>query len=102
MVRTLDPNDLQGNILRPYGRQGFPKARYIFLHVAEAKAGRAFVEAVRPRVTTAMRWQSRSEYPGEVIVTRPQVSFNIAFNFYGLLALGLPTRTLAGPFGLAE
>ena len=96
MVRTLDPNDLQGNILRPYGRQGFPKARYIFLHVAEAKAGRAFVEAVRPRVTTAMRWQSRSEYPGEVIVTRPQVTFNIAFNFYGLLALGLPTRTLAG------
>ena len=95
MVRSLDATDIQGNILRGYGRQGFPKARFIFLHVGEAKAGRAFVEAIGPKVTTAVRWQSQAEYPGEVIQTRPKVTFNIAFNFYGLLALGLPTRTLA-------
>lgn len=94
VARQLDLADIQGNILRPYGRQGFPKARYIFLHIKNSDAGRRFVEIVRPRITTAVRWESKAHYPGEVIVPRPAVAVNIAFTWYGLLALGLPTSTL--------
>lgn len=96
MPQQLDLADLQGNILRAYGRQGFPKARYLFLHIKQEAAGRRLVDILRPRITTAVRWQSKANYPGEVIVDRPKVAINIGFTFYGLLALGLPTRTLSG------
>ncbi len=97
MVRALDLADIQGNILRAYGRQGFPKARYVFLHIKNQKDGRDFVDRIRPSITTAVRWdESRAHYPegGGVVVPRPKVTINIAFTFYGLYALGLPTTTL--------
>jgi Dyp-type peroxidase family len=94
MTTELDLADIQGNILRPYGRQGFPKARYVFVHFRDATLGRRFVDAIRLKVTTAVRWQSAASYPGEVIVDRPEVAWNIAFTWYGLLALELPTNTL--------
>ena len=57
MSTHLDLADIQGNILRSYGLQSFPKARYIFLHFADGSAEvRAFVEALRGRITTAARW----------------------------------------------
>ena len=111
-MTTLELSDLQGNILTAYGRLGFPKARYLLLHVSDAAAGRAFVDRLRHRVTTALRWPSlrASEHPakraaknaglnaaegaGANPVRRPLVAINIAFTFRGLLALGLPTRTL--------
>ncbi len=96
MVEKIDLADLQGNILRAYGRQGFPKARYMFLHIAEAPAGRALIEVLRPKITTAAPWQSKANYPGEVIVDRPKVAINIGFTFYGLLSLGIPITTLRG------
>jgi hypothetical protein len=34
---------------------GFPKGRNFYLTVRDAAAGRAFVEALRPKVTTAAR-----------------------------------------------
>ena len=52
MIR-LDLADIQGNIHRPYGRFGFPHTRHFFFHVADASAGRRFVQGVRPRITTA-------------------------------------------------
>jgi Dyp-type peroxidase family len=112
VTTPLELSDLQGNILTAYGRLGFPKARYLLLHVGEASAGRAFVDRLRHRVTTALRWPSlrESEHPAKRAaknaglnlaanadgnpVTRPPVAINIAFTFRGLLALGLPTRTL--------
>ena len=118
-MRALDFADIQGGILRAYGRQGFPKARYFFLTVRDAVQGRRFVWELRPHVTTAARWndpargeplmRSRhprvidairargvADYPGEVQLSKPKVALNIAFTFYGLLALGVPTRTLRG------
>lgn len=98
MTRALDLGDIQGNILRPYGRQGFPKARYIFLHISDAQKGRDFIDHIRPSITTAVKWDdSRAHYPkiGHVEVPRPSVTINIAFTFFGLYALGLPTRTLS-------
>jgi len=117
MTAALDLADIQGGILRAYGRQGFPKARYFFFTVRDAAKGRAFVEALRPRITTAARWKNpergepllrtrnprvkdvvRAEglpdYPGRVELLKPKVAINIGFTFTGLFALGVPTRTL--------
>ncbi len=91
-TRALDLTDIQGNIVRAYGHYGFPKARYFLLHVHEARAGRAFVEQIRQRVTTSERWAPGAGLPG---LPRPKVTLNIGFSFFGLLALELPTRTLA-------
>ena len=97
MTRSpLELADIQGNILTAYGRLGFPKARYLLVHVGHAATGRAFVNTLRHRVTTALRWPS-SRHPhttGQVAVTRPAVALNLAFTYPGLVALGLPTRTL--------
>lgn len=118
-MRELDLVDIQGGILRAYGRLGFPKARQLFFSVHNAAAGRRFVEALRPRITTAARWVDRrrgasllrtrhprlldairaegvEDYPGVVQLEKPAVAVNVAFSFLGLLALELPTRTLRG------
>ena len=58
MSAELDLADIQGGILRAYGRLGFPKARYLFFNVRDPAKGRAFVEALRPRITTAARWKN--------------------------------------------
>ena len=98
MAIDLDLADIQGNVLTAYGKLGFPKGRYLVFQVANADAGRAFVEAVRRRVTTALRWPStRRPHPhGPTWQPRPLVAVNIAFTFMGLRALGVPTRTLGG------
>jgi deferrochelatase/peroxidase EfeB len=88
----LDLSDIQGNIHRPYGRFGFPHSRHLFFHIADADAGRVFVQAIRPRVTTAEPW-TKSE-AGGTIVKKPAITLNIGFTYPGLKALGLPTRTL--------
>jgi Dyp-type peroxidase family len=118
-MSSLDLADIQGGILRAYGRLGFPKARYFFFHIGNGEKGRALVEALRPRITTAARWKNTArgepllrtrnprvkdivraegvpDYPGEVQLLKPAVTINIAFTFTGLLALGVPTRTLRG------
>jgi deferrochelatase/peroxidase EfeB len=93
----LELGDLQGGILSAYGKQGFPKARYILFHVERPAAGRAFVEALRPRVTTARRWpSSKGISTGRNPQARPDCTLNLAFTFWGLLALDVPTRTLRG------
>lgn len=90
--------DVQGGILTGYGRQGFPFARFGLVNVRDAQAGRDFVEALRDQVTTAVRWPSRRKAlaPGRIEIERPKVTLNLAFSFYGLHALGVPTRTLRG------
>ena len=99
MAVALDLADIQGNILSAYGKLGFPKGRFITLHVSEAAAGRRFVTELLPGITTALRWPSHRKPPppaGTVVVPRPDVAVNIAFSFCGLVALGVPTRTLRG------
>ena len=118
-MRQLDLADIQGGILRAYGRLGFPKGRAFFLTVHDPVAGRRFVEALRPRITTAARWHDPKrgtpllrtphpkltdairaagipDYPGVVQLEKPKVAINVAFSFLGLLALQVPTRTLRG------
>jgi Dyp-type peroxidase family len=90
--RGLDLADIQGNIVRAYGRFGFPITRHLFFHIGNPPAGRKFVEQIRHHVTTAERWRGIGGNPNTP--TRPQVAINIGFSFWGLFALALPTRTL--------
>jgi Dyp-type peroxidase family len=98
MSVALDLADIQGNILTAYGKLGFPKGRFITLHIDAPAAGRAFVTALLPRITTALRWRSiRARIStGAHEVQRPPVAINIAFSWLGLYALDVPTRTLRG------
>jgi Dyp-type peroxidase family len=98
MAVNLDLADIQGNILSAYGKLGFPKGRFITLNVGDPVSGRKFVNALLPEITTALRWQSKRSMKsaGRDPVPRPDVAVNIAFSFYGLLALDLPVRTLRG------
>ncbi|MGF1658593.1 MAG: Dyp-type peroxidase [Rubrimonas sp.] len=91
MKRTLDLDDIQGNVVRAYGKFGYPKARYFFLNFTNAWVGRAFVREVLASgfVTTAQRWpKDATQYP--------RCTFNIGFTFIGLYMLELPVRTLQG------
>jgi len=54
--KQLDLLDIQGNVVRAYGRYNFPFARYVFFNIRDAGRGRAFVGAVTAEVTTAVRW----------------------------------------------
>ncbi|WP_237215226.1 Dyp-type peroxidase [Falsiroseomonas oryziterrae] len=98
MGATLELADIQGNILAAYGKLGFPKGRTILINVEDAQAGRNLVETLRRRVTTALPWptEKRRPIPGQVMAVRPKVTVNLAFTFRGLLALGVPIRTLRG------
>src|SRR5580658_7296568 len=102
MAVVLDLADIQGNILTAYGKLGFPKGRFITLHVDDARKARMFVTALLPMITTALRWPARrsnsptGRHPGKPPLKRPEVTVNIAFTWYGLLALGVPIRTLRG------
>ena len=98
MTDQLDFADIQGNILTAYGRLGFPKARFLMFQIKDAAAGRKFLQAIRYQLTTALRWPSerKGALHGSATLERPMVTMNVALNFYGLLALKLPTRTLRG------
>ena len=93
MMRGLDLADIQGNIVYPYGRFGFPKARHLFFNIGNAPAGRYFIEQVRHDITTSERWAS-DKGANSNAPARPLVAVNIGLSFWGLLALDLPTRML--------
>jgi len=94
----IEFGDVQGNVLTAYGKLGFPYGRFGLVSVANPKSGRAFVEALRHRITTAVRWPSHGmEFAiGRKGVPRPKVTINLAFTYSGLRALDVPTRTLRG------
>ncbi|MDO9712618.1 Dyp-type peroxidase [Paracraurococcus lichenis] len=98
-MSELDLHDIQGNITRPYGRYGFPYARYFLFHIEEGEgdAGRWFVDQLRAYVTTAEPWKSsKTENRPGVTKVKPLVTVNVAFTYAGLCALDLPTATLRG------
>jgi len=94
VTQTLDLADIQGNILQDFV-SGYPVARFLFLRINDAAQGRAFIYAYRARVTTALRWDHSDAYAGPIQAERPKVAINLGLTFRGMLALGLPTRTLA-------
>ncbi len=86
---TLDPAQLQGNILRGFGRSN---VRHIVLEVTDRAGARAFLanaaeggNANTPAITTEEHWGD----------TKPDVNFNIGLTYRGLRALGVPNLSLS-------
>ena len=88
MISNMDLGDIQGNIVKAYGRYGFPVARHIFYNVSSAEVGRQFVADIAPLVTTSVPWSNPS--------TIPPVALNVAFTYEGLRHLDVPEDTLHG------
>jgi Dyp-type peroxidase family len=82
MTPRLDVAEIQGNVLRGYG---LPFGCHLFVHVDETRAGRAWLEGVAARVTSA-ELQARA---------RPRVAHNVAVSAAGLEALGVPKPLVA-------
>ncbi|MCW3039799.1 MAG: peroxidase, partial [Solirubrobacterales bacterium] len=77
----IDLADLQGNVLCGYGHS---RAAYRFCRVDDAVAGRAWLAALAPQVTSATPW-----------TTRPERTLNVALSHSGLRALSVPEAVLA-------
>ena len=84
----VDLDDIQGNVVKAYGRYGLIVARYVFFHVDVPTAGRDFVGDLLALVTTGVPWTS----PAAI----PQVATNIGFTYEGLRHLDIPEVTLHG------
>jgi deferrochelatase/peroxidase EfeB len=91
MTQELDLADIQGHILRAYGRFGYPMARYVFLNIRHSDKARRFVAAVTQKTTTAINWGN-----GENQVSPPDCAVNVAFTYQGLKELELPRASLIG------
>jgi len=82
----INLDDIQGNIIKAYGRFGYPVARYIFFQFNQVDAGRSFINSLLPLLTTSRPWFSGAGLP--------PAATNIAFSYQGLKHLGLPTQSL--------
>lgn len=91
MTKQLDLLDIQGNVIRAYGRFGYPVARYVFLNIRNAESGRHFIGDITKKVTTSVNW---GEGVGEI--KQPHWTVNVALTYQGLKDLDLPTSSLIG------
>lgn len=72
----LPYEQIQGFVLRGYSH---PRARHFMINIPAAAAGRKFVSAIMPLITTAKPWGA----------VKPERCFNIGFTADGLSALGI-------------
>ncbi len=87
MPEKLDLFDIQGNIVKAYGRFDFIKARYIFYRIHKEVEGRQFIQDLLQHITTSEAWDANE-------IPVPKVTTNIAFTYSGLKHLGLPLESL--------
>lgn len=92
MTKQLDLLDIQGNVIRAYGRFGFPVARYVFLNIKNDGIGRDFVGEITKKVTTSVEWGKKDN--GKI--EKPDWTVNIAFTYQGMKELGIPRSSLVG------
>src|SRR5437870_3500413 len=88
MLAPMDLGDIQGNVVKAYGRYGFPVARHVCYRVKAPEVGRQFVTDLVPYVTTSAPWTD----PASI----PLVTTNVAFTYEGLKHLDVPDETLNG------
>ncbi len=91
MSGRLDLHDIQGSILKAYGRHGYPKGRYVFFHVADGEPGRRFVKNLVRLITTSTPFGG-ADHPDAA--PKPAATTNIAFTYHGLRELGVPRDSL--------
>lgn len=58
---ALDLHDIQGNVIKGYGRFGFPYARYVFYRVHQGDAGRQFLLNLLDLITTGAPWDPKNQ-----------------------------------------
>jgi Dyp-type peroxidase family len=80
-MSKLDATDIQGFVLRGYN---LPFARYMFLEIADAHRGQAFIGRLLDQITTGEHWDAG----------KPEWTLNIAFTHRGLVNLNLPDASL--------
>jgi Dyp-type peroxidase family len=78
----LDLSDLQGNLVRGYT---FPVGAYVFVSIADAVRGRAWLRGLLDDVITAEPWEGSG----------PRTTLNLSFTYTGLAALGVDEALLA-------
>jgi deferrochelatase/peroxidase EfeB len=83
----VDLDDIQGNVVKAYGRYGLIVARYVFFHIEVPVGGRKFVGDIVPLVTMGVPWNDSKI---------PRVATNIGFTYEGLRHLDIPEVTLHG------
>lgn len=96
MPETLDLYDIQGNIVKAYGRYSFRQSRYVFYSVTDGAKGRVFIKEllVKFGITNAAPWEV-SDPPKPIDQDNiPDATTNIAFTYSGLQHLGLPQKSL--------
>ena len=82
----MDLDDIQGNVVKAYGRFGYPFARYVFFQFHDVDNGRYFLRSLLPLITTSRPWGAG--------IQLPPATTNIAFSYQGLKHLALPTKSL--------
>jgi Dyp-type peroxidase family len=92
VTATLNLHDIQGNIVKGYGRFGFPFARYVFFEIKDSAAGRKFITSVTPLVTNSAPWKENTK--NKKGLDKPSFTVNIALTYHGLKKLGLPEVSL--------
>ena len=92
MIRTIDLHDVQGVVVKAYGRHGFPKARYVVFRVTDGGAGRRFVQALAQMITTSAPWGPHGSATDGTAA--PRATVNVAFTYHGLRELGVPRASL--------
>ena len=85
-TQYIDLEDVQGNIVKGYGRYGYPVARYVFFTFIEPNISRHFLHSLLKYITNGSPWDTR--------VDLPPATTNIAFSYQGLKNLGLPVESL--------
>jgi len=88
----LDLHDIQGNILKAYGRFAYPKARFMCLEVLDGIGARRFLSELTHGITNTAPWRDYDS--GRKIDPLPAVPTNIAFTYSGLRELGVPQTAL--------
>jgi Dyp-type peroxidase family len=81
MAVRLDLNDIQGLFARGYRKHRY--ARFTVFTIGEAPAGRALLEWLLPRITTAAPFSGN-------------IALQVAFTASGLRQLGLPDQVVTG------
>ena len=79
----LDPDDVQGDILRAHGND-YRLTSYLFVGVRDAERGRSWLRGLLPRVSTYTR----------VVGPKPGSRLNVALTRTGLEALGVPANVV--------
>lgn len=91
MTKQLDLLDIQGNVIRAYGRFGYPVARYVMINFRRSSSARFIVNEMTTRVTTAVEWGT-----AKAQIPKPEWTLNLAFTYPGLKVLELPRASLIG------